>query len=78
MGTRIERKAPLALMLAIVVQFAAVLLWTGRAAARIDALEAQQATRSTVLERLARLEAQGDAARASLERIEARLDRTAR
>lgn len=71
---RLERKAPLALMLAIAVQFAAVLLWTGRAAARMDALETQVSAQGPVAERLARLEAQGEAARAALERIERRMD----
>ena len=70
-------KIPLALILALAVQFAAVLLWTGRAAARIDALEAQLGAQAPVAERLARLEAQGEAMRGSLERIEARLDRGA-
>lgn len=71
---RLERKIPLALVVALIVQTGAVLLWSGRAAARIDALEVRVEAQAPVAERLARLEAQGEAARAALERIERRLD----
>jgi len=75
---RLERKIPLALMAALLVQTGGVLLWTGRAAARVDALEQRVAAQSTVAERLARLEAQGEATRAVVSRVEALLDRRAR
>ena len=54
---------------------AGALLWAGRASARIDQLEQKVAGQATVSERLARLEAQGDAVRAAVSRIEAKLDR---
>lgn len=71
---RVERKLPAAVLVALLVQAAVVLLWSGRAAARIDALESRAAASAGVGERLARLEAQGEAARASLARIEDRLE----
>ncbi len=72
---RLERKLPLALLLAVAVEAAAVLLWTGGAAARMDVLEGRVAAQGSVNERLARLEAQGDATRAAVSRVEALLDR---
>lgn len=72
---RLDRKIPAAVLVALAVQAGAVLLWTGRAAARIEGLERQAGASATVGERLARLEAQGEGTRAALARIEARLDR---
>lgn len=70
-----ERKWPAALLLAVAVQTAAVVFWTGQAAARIEAVEQRVALQGPVVERLARLEAQGEATRASVTRVEALLDR---
>ena len=64
---------PVAVAVTLAIQAAAALLWAGAAAARIDALEARVAEQAQVNERLARLEEQAKAARASLARIEARL-----
>lgn len=64
------RKVPAALVVALVVQTIGGLVWAGGAAARISALEGQVAEQGMVAERLARLEAQGEAMRASLARIE--------
>ena len=64
-----------ALILALVLETAGALIWTGRAAARLDELETAVATQPEVAVRLARLEEQVADARRSLSRIEQRLDR---
>ncbi|WP_298326849.1 hypothetical protein [Asticcacaulis sp.] len=58
----------------IVLQSAAALMWFGRAGARLDTLEARLQQQAGVVERLARLEEQALATRAALSRIEAKLD----
>ncbi|BBF80828.1 MULTISPECIES: hypothetical protein [Asticcacaulis] len=58
----------------IVLQSAAALMWFGRASARLDTLEARLQQQAGVVERLARLEEQALATRAALSRIEAKLD----
>lgn len=63
-------KVPVALVVALVVQTIGGLVWAGGAAARISALEGQVIEQALVAERLARLEAQGEGMRGSLERIE--------
>lgn len=63
-----------ALILALFLESAGALIWAGRAAARLDELEAAVATQPAVAERLARLEEQIGEARRSLARIEQRLD----
>ena len=68
------RKIPVALVVALGVQTIGGLVWAGGAAARIGALEEKVAEQALVAERLARLEAQGEAMRASLERIERQLE----
>lgn len=65
---------PVALITALVVQAVAGLVWAGGAAARIGALEGRIAEQRLVAERLARLEAQGETVRRSVERIERRLE----
>ncbi len=74
---RIDRTISVGVMLALFVQTGGALLWAGGAAERINAIEARLDHQSGVAERLARLEAQADANRASLARIEAKLDRGA-
>ncbi|WP_395645331.1 hypothetical protein [Terricaulis sp.] len=63
-----------ALILALFLETAGGLIWTGRAAARLDAVERAVATQPEVAERLARLEAQLDDVRRSQSRIERRLE----
>lgn len=63
-----------ALILALFLETAGGLIWTGRAAARLDEVERAVATQPEVAERLARLEEQVSDARRSLARIETRLD----
>ena len=73
-GWRLDRQVSVAVVFAFVVQTSAALLWAGGAAERITVLEARLDKQSNVAERLARLEAQADATRMSLARIEAKLD----
>ncbi len=63
----------LALILTVILQSAAALLWAGAAAERISQLERRTANQDEVAERLTRLEEQVSQARASLGRIEQRL-----
>lgn len=74
-GWRFDRQVTLAVVFALVVQTGGALLWAGGAAERIAAVERRMEGWAGVAERLARLEAQADANRASLLRIEARLER---
>ncbi len=68
------RKMPVALITALLVQTVGGLVWAGGAAARIATLEQRVDEQRLVAERLARLEAQGEATRAAVERIERRLE----
>lgn len=68
------RKIPVALIIALTVQTVGGLIWAGGAAARIDTLEERVGEQRLVAERLARLEAQGEATRAAVDRIEQRLE----
>jgi len=68
------RKVPLALIVALLAQTIGGLVWAGGAAARIATLEDRVGEQRLVAERLARLEEQGVATRAAVERIERRLE----
>jgi hypothetical protein len=68
------RRIPIALAVALVVQTIGGLIWAGGAAARIATLETRVSEQQLVAERLARLEEQGIATRAAVERIERRLE----
>ncbi|SJM45413.1 hypothetical protein FM111_00010 [Brevundimonas diminuta 3F5N] len=68
------KRAPVALIAALLVQTVGGLVWAGGAAARIAALEQRVDEQRLVAERLARLEAQGEAVRAAVERIERQLE----
>jgi hypothetical protein len=72
---RMDRQVSLGLLVAVALQAAAALMWAGRASARIDDLRQRLDAQAPVAERLARLETQADATRASLARIESKLDR---
>ncbi len=73
-GWRLDRQVSVAVIFAFLVQTGGALLWAGGAAERIAAIERRMDKQSGVAERLARLEAQADASRMSLARIEAKLD----
>lgn len=68
------KKTAAALGVALAVQTVGGLVWAGGAAARIATLEERVGEQRLVAERLARLEEQGAATRASVERIETRLE----
>lgn len=68
------RRVPTALVIAVVVQTIGGLVWAGGAAARIATLEQRVSEQRLVAERLARLETQGEATAAAVERIERRLE----
>lgn len=72
---KIDMRITLALIVAVVLQAAGGFIWTGRAAARLDAVEARTAKTDEMAERLARLEEQTAQVRASLARIERKLER---
>lgn len=71
---QVRHRVPMALIIALVIQTIGGLVWAGGAAARIAALEAQIGEQRLVAERLARLEEQGIATRAAVERVERRLE----
>lgn len=68
------RKIPVAVITALLVQTIGALLWAGGAAARIETLEERVGEQRQVAERLARLEEQSLANRATLDRIEWQLE----
>ncbi|MBB5746870.1 hypothetical protein [Brevundimonas variabilis] len=68
------KRIPMALAVALVIQTIGGLVWAGGAAARIATLETRVSEQQLVAERLARLEEQGIATRAAVERIERRLE----
>jgi hypothetical protein len=68
------RRIPVALIAALLVQTIGGLVWAGGAAARIATLEERVGEQRLVAERLARLEAQGEATWAAVDRIERRLE----
>lgn len=72
---RLDRQISVALIVAVALQAAAALMWAGRASARIEEMQSRLDTQAPVAERLARLEEQAVAVRASLARIESRLER---
>ena len=63
-----------ALVIALLAQAVAGLVWAGGAAARIGTLETRVDEQRLVAERLARLEEQSLATRAAVERVERRLE----
>jgi hypothetical protein len=70
----LKREIGWAFLLALGVQTAGAFLWAGAASARLTQLERSADATQQLLERTARLEEQGIAFRASLDRIEAKLD----
>lgn len=75
---RLERTLTFGVLLALALQTGGALIWAGATGERLDQmerrLEVQDASTAPVSERLARLETHAVNARASLERIERRLD----
>ncbi len=71
----LDRRVPLALIFAILIQTAGALTWAGAASERINQLERQVISDGDMGERTARLEVQAAYMRAALTRIEDKLDR---
>lgn len=69
-----EMKITVAVGAAVIAQSATALIWAGAAAERLAALEKRAGATIELLERTARLEEQVAAARASLVRIETKID----
>lgn len=74
-GWHLDRRVPIALILAIVIQTAGALVWAGSAAERLSFLERGAAQTGAIGERTARLEEQTRHLQATLDRIEAKLDK---
>lgn len=70
-----ELRVTVAVGAALVAQTAAALLWAGAAAERLEDLERRTGAAAELVERTARLEEQSRAIRASLDRIEGKMDR---
>ncbi len=68
----------LAVSATLIVQTGLALIWAGSAAERISQLERRNEERSQLIERTARLEEQVITMRATLDRIEEKLDDTQR
>jgi uncharacterized coiled-coil protein SlyX len=71
----LDRKLPAALVAAFLLQTAGALFWAGSAAERIATLERTAADDHSAIARVAVLESQIANIRASLDRIETKLDR---
>lgn len=71
---RLERKVPLAVVLTLVAQTGAGLMWAGAAEERLVQVERRVEAGAGAPERLARVEAQIDAVRDQLKRMEGKLD----
>jgi hypothetical protein len=74
LSSSFEMKISVAVGAAVVAQGATALIWAGAAAERLAALERRAGATIELLERTARLEEQVAAARASLIRIETKID----
>lgn len=70
----VEKKVSVAVILALVVESAGVLLWTGAAAEKLREVEARVASQADMAERLARVEVRLELAGEQLERIEKNLE----
>lgn len=67
---KLERTVTLGLILTLVIQTAAGMIWVGAAGARLSELEREVESRWGISERLARLEGETAMMRGSLQRIE--------
>lgn len=72
-----DLRLTLAILITLVLQAVAALLWVGAAAQRLDNLEAEVKLQQPIVERMARIEAQVAAVRSSLDRIENHIDQEA-
>lgn len=71
----IDRRITVALLVTVFIQTAGALVWAGAAGERLAMVEQEVTERRSVTERLARVEAELEAVRAQLNRIERKLDK---
>ncbi|MGQ0740920.1 MAG: hypothetical protein ACT4OG_01305 [Alphaproteobacteria bacterium] len=71
---RLDRRVPVALVLAFVLQTGGALFWAGSAAQRIAEVERQTQTNAGAIERVVRLEERVSAMQQQLARIETKID----
>jgi hypothetical protein len=74
---RFERRIPLALLFAFLLQTGGALFWAGSAAERIAQVERETRANAGAIERVVRLEAEVTAMHETLSRIENKIDRMA-
>jgi hypothetical protein len=71
----IDTRVTIALLVTICLEAMAGFLWIGAAAERLNALEANVTAQQPIVERMARIETQMVGVRATLDRIEDRIDK---
>ena len=71
----LDKRVPIAFVLALLLQTSAALVWAGSARERMARIDVDVLRVQELAERSARLEEQVSAMRATLERIEVKLDR---
>ena len=71
----LDRRVPIAVIVTLLLQSAAALVWAGSAAERLSTLETRAERIDEMVERTARLEERAKGVTAALERIEAKLER---
>lgn len=72
----LDKRVPVAIIIALMMQTAGALLWAGAASERLSTLEGRTQNLSQMSVRTARLEEQVTYMRATLDRIENKLDRS--
>ena len=71
----LDRRIPMALVFAFLLQTGGALFWAGSAAQRISEIERETRTNEAATERVVRLEAEVSALHETLLRIETKIDR---
>lgn len=71
----LDRRVPIAVIVTLLLQSAAALVWAGSAAERLSALETRALRIDEMIERTARLEERAMGVAEALTRIEAKLER---
>ena len=72
-GWKIDRKIPVALLFALVLQSAAVVWWAARLDSRVEALEAQRTESVLLLDRVTRIEEKMLGLKEAIGRVEGKL-----
>jgi hypothetical protein len=72
---KVDTRLTLALLVTICVEAIAGLLWVGAAAQRLTVLENSVSAQQPIIERIARIETEMSGVRATLDRIENRIDK---